>query len=316
MGLGTTEHPRQPISLGVVTVTYNAAAYLAAFLASCLAQTHASFALLVIDNASSDNTLEIVRGLGNPLVHVLANADNIGYAAACNQGIRYFNDLGTDEILFINNDTEFGSGLFSALSELRRKQMADAVTPRVTYFDDPARDWYAGGRFTFWKGFQGQHVDSKRSAGQNAPEWMEVAPGCCVLFQMTTFRKIGLFDPTYFVYYEDTDFFLRMQRAGLRLLYAPGATIAHKVSLSTGGPQSDFTIRYHQRNQMYVLRKHFGWPIVVAQLPVIFAKATLRLLVGRDTLRQFRLRIRGIREGLAVPLPAEELALTPGERMI
>lgn len=297
--------------LGVVTVTFNAEDYLQAFLTCCLAQS--DFELLVIDNASSDRTLAIVQQLGDARIHVAANSENIGYAAACNQGVRHFAQRGATEILFINNDTEFGVGLFAALVAQRRAHRADAVTPRITYFDDPARDWYAGGRFVFWKGFQGAHLSEKSRDKdcRHKPRWTEVAPGCCVLFAMDTFNQIGLFDAAYFVYFEDTDFFLRMRRARLRLLYLPDTAIAHKISLATGGSQSDFSMRYYQRNQIYALRKHFSLVVLLTQVPLLFAKATLRRLLRRDDMRQYLLRLRGMREGFSMPLPCSADKIDP-----
>lgn len=298
--------------LGVVTVTFNAEFYLRPFLACCMAQQLGNFEILVIDNASLDGTLQLLNERGDKRVQVVANATNIGYAAACNQGIRHFAERRVEDILFLNNDTEFGPELFAMLLDRRRAERADAVTPRITYFDDPLRDWYAGGRFVFWKGFQGTHFDAANCPSRRSPSGarkVDVAPGCCVLFALDTFKKIGLFDPAYFVYFEDTDLFWRMHRAGLRLLYLPGVVIAHKISLSTGGSQSDFSIRYHQRNQVYAIRKHFrrGW--VAAQLVILFLKATLRAMLTLDELRQYRLRLRAMREGFSVPLPAHEVQL-------
>lgn len=299
--------------LGVVTVTFNAEDYLSPFLTCCLAQQACDFELLIIDNASSDRTLETVRRFVDSRINVLANNDNVGYSAACNQGVRHFARLGVNELLFINNDTEFDVELFATLIAQRRIYHANAVTPRITYFGDPARDWYAGGQFIFWKGFQGAHLQSsnRQSDALQAPQWTEVAPGCCVLFALNTFEQIGLFDPAYFVYFEDTDFFLRMRRAGLRLLYLPRTTVAHKISLSTGGPQSDFSIRYHQRNQIYALRKHFSRSVLLMQLAILFAKATLRRLLGRDDSHQYLLRLRSMREGFLMSLPQSDGRIEP-----
>lgn len=290
--------------LGIVTVTFNAAAFLQPFLDCCFAQTGANFELLIIDNASSDGTSMMLSAVDDPRLTVLENATNIGYAAACNQGIRHFLERGAIGILLINNDTEFGNGLFEALWEALVRHRADAITPRITYAADPSVNWYAGGRFTFWKGFQGEHLGLGlwHNPADSEPRWTPVAPGCCVMFAASTFEHIGLFDENCFVYFEDTDFFLRMQRAGLRLLCLPGVSVAHKVSLSTGGTQSDFSIRQYHRNQIYVLRKHFGSAIVVTQVVIIALKATFRLLARRDTIRQYALRLASIGEGLRVPL--------------
>ena len=285
--------------IGVVTVTFNAGGFLQPFVDCCLAQTFRDFELLVIDNASSDNTLELLSAAADPRLSLIRNEHNVGYAAACNQGIRHFLECGVNDILFINNDTEFGPELFGALRALRARHNADAITPRIGYAEDPEINWYAGGRFTFWKGFQGEHLGhgEKYDPTDTEPRWTPVAPGCCVMFAAATLERIGFFDEKYFVYFEDTDYFLRMKRAGLRLLYAPEVSIAHKISLSTGGSQSDFSIRHYQRNQMYLLRKHFGLMVSVFQAVPIVLKATTRLLACQDTIRQYGLRLSAIGEG-------------------
>lgn len=300
------KNPLLTRKLGVVTVTYNAADFLQEFLDCCMAQTFDNFELLVIDNASSDRTFEVLSDVVDARVTVVRNEHNIGYAAACNQGVQYFREHEDSDILFINNDTEFGSNLFQSLRELRACHNADAITPRISYAKDTNINWYAGGRFTFWKGFQGEHlgIGKQHDPSDTQPRWTPVAPGCCVMITSTTFEKIGFFDGNYFVYFEDTDYFIRMQRAGLRLLYAPGISVAHKVSLSTGGPQSDFSIRYYQRNQIYILRQHFGLITVVLQIALIVLKATFRLLTFRDTFNQYALRLSSISEGLKMPTHA------------
>ena len=290
--------------LGVVTVTFNAADFLQPFLDCCLAQTHKEFELLVIDNASLDSTLEVLSLVKDSRVKLIQNEHNIGYAAACNQGVRYFLERGASDILLINNDTEFSPDLFELLQALRAGHDADAITPRISYAENTSINWYAGGRFTFWKGFQGEHLGEGRQhdPSDTQPRWTPVAPGCCVMFPSSTFERIGFFDENYFVYFEDTDYFIRMKHAGLRLLYAPEISIAHKVSLSTGGSQSDFSIRYYQRNQIYLLRQHFGLVTVATQVGLIVLKATFRLLAFRDTFRQYVLRLSSIGEGLRMPV--------------
>ncbi len=300
------------MTIGVVTVTFNASAFLRRFLECCLAQESIAFELLVIDNASSDDSADLAQSLDDPRVLVLRNASNLGYAAACNQAILHFASREVGQLLFINNDTEFGSHLFFSMSHHMVQHDADAVTPRITYFEDVSRNWYSGGRFIFWKGFQGTHsMPRKRLASDRAlPSWVEVAPGCCVLFHMRTFKRVGLFDPAYFVYSEDTDMFVRMRKFGLRLLYVPGISLAHKVSSSTGGPQSDFSIRYHQRNQIYAIRKHFSRWTVVTQVILLGVKICVRRSLGWDDGRQFRMRWRALREGWNLELPDRELSLS------
>jgi len=293
--------------IGIVTITFNAENFLYPFLMCCKRQTYIDFQLLVIDNLSTDNTVNVFLKVGDSRFHIDCNTSNIGYAAACNQGVRYFMEMGVKEVLFINNDTEFAADLFESLVMLRRSYNADAVTPRVSLSENTDINWYAGGRFTFWKGFQGEHIGEGKhqDSADIEPRWTPVAPGCCILFSIFTFKSIGLFDPNYFVYFEDTDYFVRMLRAQLRLLYAPNVVVRHKISLSTGGTKSNFSIRYYHRNQIYLLRKHFHPIIVALQILLVTLKISVRLLLRRDTFRQYILRLSSLNEGLWMPIPLE-----------
>lgn len=290
------------LTLGVVSVTFNAEPFIQEFMHCCLAQTYANFKLLIIDNDSKDGSVASVQRYNDPRIEVMVNRRNVGYAEACNQAIQYFIDIGIKELLFINNDTVFGDTLFSELLFARQKYHADAVTPRITYASNQDKNWYAGGRFNYWRGFQGEHLGEGKlnDPEDTLPRFTPVASGCCVLFSLDVFKTIGNFDPSFFVYAEDTDIFIRMGRQGKTLLYHPGIVLAHKISLSTGGSQSDFSIHYYHRNQIYLIRKHLSLFWMPFQLIIIFAKAFLRLLLRMDTLRQFGLRIKGVLYGFKV----------------
>lgn len=293
--------------LGVVTVTYNAAHQMEEFLRCCGKQSHDNFELLIIDNASNDATVSVSSEHLPSAATIVENSENVGYAAACNQAIRYFKNKAVSGILFINNDTEFGPGLFEDLAKTQTAYAADALVPRIVLAADPHLNWYAGGRFVFWKAFQAEMI------GENEPvdksdttlRYTPVAPGCCILFSMQTLDLVGPFDEMFFVYFEDTDYCLRMSYAGRKLLFAPHICLAHQVSSSTGGPVSKFSIRFYNRNQAYILRKHFALAIVLAQLPLIVAKAFLRFTLGKDTLVGLLLRLRSTWEGLRLQLPSE-----------
>ena len=111
-------------------------------------------------------------------------------------------------------------------------------------------------------------------------------------------------DERYFVYWDDTDFCYRLQKAGFVLMCDSSITMTHKVSSLTGGVTSDFFIRFHHRNQIYYVRKHFGPVVLVYTLLMSIVKAALRFLVGRDTLRQL-----GLRSLVCTPPSLEQLFL-------
>lgn len=289
-------------TLGVVTVTFNADQFIDEFISCCFAQTHTNFKLLIIDNCSVDSSVRAIKCYDDPRLELLVNTYNVGYAEACNQAIDYFKNLGVAEVLFINNDTRFKDALFASLIITRNNYQADAVTPRIVYASEPSKNWYAGGRFNYWRGFQGEHIGEglAHNTGDVQPRFTEVAPGCCILFGMHVFNMVGNFDPIFFVYFEDTDLFIRMRKMDKTLLYHPGIVLEHKVSLSTGGPQSDFSIYYYHRNQIYLIRKHLNVCWLPIQLIIIFLKVCIRLILRMDNFRQFRLRIKGIFEGFYI----------------
>jgi GT2 family glycosyltransferase len=290
--------------LGVVTVTYNAATFIKPFLDCCLRQNYNKFKLIIIDNNSKDNTLDIINNYSDERIILIRNEDNIGYAAACNQGVKYLIKENIPECLFVNNDTEFDGNLFESLISSRRHFKANAITPRITYFDDPEKNWFAGGKINFWRGFQGMHIGEglKNNPFKVKPEWIEVATGCCVLFTLETFKKVGYFDPNYFVYFEDTDYFIRMIKLKLKLLYDPRISIKHKISKSTGGAKSDFSLKYYHRNQIYILRKNYPRAILYAQIPIIVTKIMFRFLLRMDSYRQFKLKLSSICNGMKITI--------------
>jgi GT2 family glycosyltransferase len=128
------------------------------------------------------------------------------------------------------------------------------------------------------------------------------APTCCMLLRSDAFESVGLMDERYFVYWDDTDFCWRLREAGLVLVVAPWIVMLHKVSSLTGGLSSDFFIRYHYRNQIYFVRKHFGAVASIYTAALLLATIVLRIPFRGDSLRHCALRMRSLASGFRMPL--------------
>jgi len=290
--------------VGVVTVTYNSGKVLGAFLDCCERQQRGNWLLIVVDNASADTTREILRRRLSGNMHVIANDSNRGVAEGNNQGIGLARNLGCDRVLLINNDVEFSSLLFAELDSTMNRSSCDALVPRIVFHDQPSIDWFVGGHFEWLWGPDARH---DRHISKPDPEIVGVrhidyAPTCCMLVKCSVFDAIGLMDERYFVYWDDTDFCYRMHKAGITLLIDANIVMSHKVSSLTGGVSTDFFLRYHHRNQIYYVRKHFGHLVLAYTLIMSILKAALRVLVRGDSFRQFVLRLRSMNEGLHLPL--------------
>ena len=287
----------------LVTVTYNGADVWEPFFRSLKAQQGVDWRLVVVDNQSRDGTVEMLRRLeGNPRVTLVLNDANAGVAAANNQGIRLGLANGSSRIVLINNDVEFGPDLLRQLDAALLEQDADAVSPLIPFFDAPERIWYAGGYFLRWRGVMNvhEHEGEPLATVGTAPFQTDYAPTCCVMFDRSVFERVGLMDERYFVYWDDTDFLWRMKLAGVKLIVDPRVQLLHKVSISTGGKLSDFSMRYNFRNQVFYVRKFHGSAWALYSAAAAMTAGAGRILLRGDTPRHLRLRFRALREGFSM----------------
>lgn len=291
---------RKKISIGVVTVTFNSAGVLRDFFDSINAQSFQDFRLYLIDNKSRDTSADDAESLAECNTVVVRNLDNLGVAEGNNQGIRMAMRDGCSHVLLINNDIKFGPDLFAGLAEMAEQH--DVVVPKIHYNDEPPTLWYGGGGFAKARGFVGVHYcEGQVDAGQcDKGAFMDYSPTCCMLVSTAVFDRVGLMDPRYFVYYDDTDFCLRLLRAGVPIWYAPQLSLRHKVGSLTGGNVSAFGARMGARNKVYYIRKHFGFLLASAYLVAFLAYLLCRAVLGRDSYAIFKVKIAAYIEGFRV----------------
>ena len=286
--------------VGVVTVTYNSVPVLNGFLESLTVQTYNNFILYAVDNASKDASVAQLQAWGDPRLRIIANAENVGVAEGNNQGTRAALADDCEYVLYLNNDVEFQSNTFATLvSELNVLQ-CEMVAPKIM-FADGIHIWSAGGGFKPIKGYNNFHIgEGEVDRGQfETPKLVQHAPTCCLLVRDVVFERIGIFDPKYFVYWDDTEFTFRAWRAGIKLFYTPRASILHKVSSLTGGSTSVFTTRYNVRGHIYFMLKNLGLLRCLYYLPAwelhLLYKLLSRSISGSDFLVSQKAFFEGIR---------------------
>jgi GT2 family glycosyltransferase len=151
--------------------------------------------------------------------------------------------------------------------------------------------------FNRWRG-------TTRHRGEGQPDGVEFhedcytdyAPTCFMLIRRVVFERIGLMDEKYFVYYDDTDFVWRANQAEFRLKYWAGGEIWHKVSSSTGGGESIFSIYYGTRNRIYFLRTQMLiWYKFVA---LTYTLITRLFKLFRYNVKQRETIWRGVKDGV------------------
>ena len=214
--------------------------------------------VIVVDNGSTDGTLDAVRA-AFPQVATIRSEENLGFAGGNNLGIRAALEAGADYVLILNNDTIVDpDAVASLMAEAQRRPDAGALCPLIHYVDPPDRIWYAGARFDPRAIHNGRHTGyGELDVGQyHSVREIGRATGAAMLVPREVIDRVGCFDDRLFVQVEDVEWSLRMRAAGYRILFVPGAVIAHRVAMSTGGERASVTAYYEMRNVLEVSARH------------------------------------------------------------
>jgi GT2 family glycosyltransferase len=248
---------RSPLVV-VVVLTWNGRDDTLACLAALARSEHAPLRVVVVDNGSSDGTVDAVRA-AHPEVELLRSETNLGFAGGNNLGLERALSLGADHVLVLNNDVEISRGAIATLADAAdRLPQAGAINPTILFAEPPDHVWFAGARFDPRRGYNGR----QRGYGQpddpafTAPAETDRACGAALLVPRGVLEEIGGFDESLFLYSEDTDWSLRARAAGYRLYVVPDARVVHRVSASTGGESSPATLYYGFRNTLVVSERH------------------------------------------------------------
>jgi len=263
--------------IGLVTVLFNSNDVLDGFLKSLSIQTFANYHLFLIDNTPGNETDELLNKLFEKYNNInythIKNEVNEGIAKGNNQGIILSANLGTNYTLLLNNDIEFyQKDLLKKIHNCALEKNESLIIPKIFYYGTN-QIWMAGGKLFEYSGKTihiGDH--SENDPAYNKAANFTYAPTCFMLINNDVFKKVGLMDESYFVYYDDTDFIYRAVNKGYKIFYMPDLEVMHKVSSSTGGSESLFTIYYTNRNRVYFLRKNFKG--VKKLLPLVYTLVT------------------------------------------
>lgn len=241
-----------------VVLMYGSEDVTAACLESLLAQRHAPLTVLLVDNRASDGSGARLRAR-YPAIRYLDAGANLGYAGGMNRGIAHALGHGADDVLLLNNDTTLDPGCVAELVRVRNTEFrVGLVTPRILWYDDPGRVWYAGGHLSRLRAVGVHHRFGRRDihGGETSPRRVTFASGCAFLVPASVARELGGFVDDFFMYCEDVEFCLRLQEAGYGLYYAPAARLYHRDR--PAGQPAPREIRYRDRNRRRIARRHYG----------------------------------------------------------
>jgi GT2 family glycosyltransferase len=234
----------------VVIPNYNGERHLTECLTSMRAQTYTDFETIVVDNASTDGSIELVRR-DHPEVRLLELGSNVGFAGAVNAGLATADG---EYVVFLNNDTRAEPGWLEALVRgMDDNPSFSFGSSKLLRYDGGLID-SAGHTYSLWLGSGANVGELEPSDSYQERSWVFGTCAAASIYRRALFDDVGAFDEDFFFAHEDVEFDLRANVAGHRCLLIPDAIVHHKRGASTDYvPELDLM---GVRNRMWLAAKN------------------------------------------------------------
>jgi len=240
------------MKLSIIIVSWNVKEDLSRCLSSLEENPPTSkYEVIVVDNGSTDGTIESIRNQFSG-VHLIANSENRGFAAANNQGILESNG---EYVLFLNPDTIIDSNCLDVLMDFMDKnEDVGACGPKLLYSDGTVQRSVR--RFPSFRGALHRHTALKylkifkhdyekwvmRNFKYDQQTEVDQVMGAAMMTRRSVIDTVGMMDEIFFVYYEEVDLCYRIKQAGWRIVFLPEVKIIHLGGRSSGQIPADKTI--------------------------------------------------------------------------
>ena len=279
-------------------------------LRTCLTALRAQSApadVIVVDDGSTDESVRAAEawmqkeegaadGASGAIrtLTLLRHAENRGFAAAVNTGIRAAK---TPYVILLNNDA-FAEKTFTEqlVRAVRRKKNTFAVQAMMLRADDPGNHIDSCGDYFCALGWAFSPGRDKEASAYSRPMRIMSACAGAAIYDRAVLEELGLFDEAHFCYLEDVDISLRAYRAGYRIYYEPEARVHHRASASSGSRYNAFKARLTIANSLYLICKNLPVWMIVLFFPLLFCGFAVKgaFYAGKGLSGAF---VQGLREG-------------------
>lgn len=262
----------------IVIPNYNGINYIRPCLESLYGGTTKEIEVIVVDNASTDGSMELVRDKF-PQVRLIINQENTGFSHAVNQGIR---ESTTPYVILLNNDTQAD---FSFVHELEKVMDNDAggkifsaSAKLISLYErdktDDAGDYYCALGWAFARG-KGKPPDRYN---RDCDIFAACAGAAIYRRELLGENQIGLFDEEHFAYFEDIDIGYRAKIYGYRNRFAANSIVYHAGSATSGSRYNSFKTKLASRNSIYIIYKNMPLLQIIMNLPFLAAGFLIKTL--------------------------------------
>jgi GT2 family glycosyltransferase len=285
--------------ISVIIPTFNSVKTLRTCIKSIQKQTLPPREVIVVDNASSDDTSNVVKK-EFPAIKIFTLSENRGVTGGRNKGIREASSS-SNYLFFFDHDMVADVNM---LKELVKVAQSDSdigiVTPKIYYLSDQKRIWSAGTGINLWTG-QVLFRNGNEEGQFEKDEEVQVAPAA-ILVKKEVINKIGGFDDVFISSWEDTDFSYRAKQNGFKVFYSSKALAYHDLSFDPRNEAERLLTRYPYfigRNRILFMRRYaYSFPIFLLFLP-FYGLYYLALSLKYGKLKGYISFLRGTFDGLA-----------------
>jgi len=222
-----------------------------------------NFEVILVDNGSKEDIEKFVKH--SKQIKIIKNKLNLGYAEGNNVGIKHAKG---NLILFLNNDAIVEKNSLKPLvTKLMSNSNIGAVQPKILQY--PRKDYIDSvGSYLIQSGFLYHYGHNKKDQKKyNHESEIFSMKGACMLFKKKVLDKIGVFDPNYFAYFEETDLCHRVWLAGYKIIYTPESIIYHEGGMTSNKMKSSFVNFHSYKNRIYTYLKNFELKTIISIMP-------------------------------------------------
>lgn len=261
--------------VAIIILNWNGLADTLECLESVYRLDYPAYDVIVVDNASSDDSVSAIRR-AFPQVTVLENQENLGYTGGNNRAMKYAYERGADYVWLLNNDTVVEADTLGTLVAVAESDpRIGMVSPLICYYDDKERVQFCGS-YVDWDSFEIVYPEHREACpppafttGSNVCLW-----GTALLIRRSVIEQIGYLGAEYFAYWEDTDYSVRVLKAGFRNYVTTSAKLYHKTPLpenSMSTPRPHY-LYYMFRNSYFFYARHLTGRKFISYLRMHIAK--------------------------------------------
>jgi GT2 family glycosyltransferase len=248
----------------IIVLNWNGRSYLEACLDALLDQTQQADEIILVDNGSTDDSVELVQTL-YPAVKIQEIEINRGYAAGNNSALR---TLASEVGILINPDIVVRPNWLENLLQALAGDTAVGIAGCKLLFPGEQQLQHAGGYITHPRAMPAHRGMYDRDEGQlDTPDDVDFVTGAALAVRREVLETAGYLDEGFFMYFEDADWCARARRAGFRVRYVAQATAVHDESALAVRGSPSYLRRFHSGRWRYLLKHFDAAEIIEKTLP-------------------------------------------------